>query len=172
MAETNNLPPAPVRQELLTGGVVASAWQTWFGQLYSKIGGIGANDFTPAFTTSGVAGTPAYSSQVGRCAKIGNVVVCDFAIALSSWSGSPTGNVFLSGIPFAFVNDTGSAIIGKFSGIDLGASHTQLGIIGSSGNKYATLWGSGSGLAVSASQLTASSLSSTAAITGTIVFTV
>ena len=77
-----------------------------------------ASTWTPAITTDGTAGTPAYTTQVGSYEKIGRHVVVRFNIVLSGWSGSPTGNVKISGLPFASANtasDFGRCAIDGFS---------------------------------------------------------
>lgn len=62
--------------------------------------------WTPAITTSGTVGTPAYSIQVGSYTRIGRIVVAQFSITLSGWTGSPTGNVAISGLPLASTSTT------------------------------------------------------------------
>jgi hypothetical protein len=77
-----------------------------------------ASTWTPAITTDGTAGTPAYTTQVGSYEKIGRHVVVRFNIVLSGWSGSPTGNVKISGLPFASANtasDFGRCAIDGFA---------------------------------------------------------
>lgn len=60
-----------------------------------------ASTWTPAITASGTAGTPAYSLQVGSYEKIGRQVTVRFAIILSGWTGSPAGNITITGLPLA-----------------------------------------------------------------------
>jgi hypothetical protein len=57
--------------------------------------------WTPAITTDGTVGTPAYTVQVGSYERIGRTVTARFFIQLSGWTGSPTGNVSISGLPLA-----------------------------------------------------------------------
>lgn len=55
--------------------------------------------WTPTITTSGTVGTPAYTAQTGDYTRIGRLVILQFNIFLSGWTGSPTGNVSISGVP-------------------------------------------------------------------------
>lgn len=74
--------------------------------------------WTPTVTTSGTVGTPAYSVQIGSYEQIGRQVVARFTITLSGWTGSPTGNVSLGGLPVAsanVANDYGGCVIGYYS---------------------------------------------------------
>ncbi|MGX1214904.1 hypothetical protein AB7M42_005169 [Bradyrhizobium diazoefficiens] len=57
--------------------------------------------WTPTITTSGTVGTPAYSTNNGVYEKVGNTVNVFFNIQLSGWTGSPTGNVSIAGLPIA-----------------------------------------------------------------------
>lgn len=63
-----------------------------------------SGSWTPTITTSGTVGTPAYSIQVGTYEQIGRQVTVRFNIALSGWTGSPTGSVFITGLPFTSAN--------------------------------------------------------------------
>lgn len=57
--------------------------------------------WTPAVSTTGTVGTPAYTTQLGFYVKIGTMVFANFSIVLSGWTGSPTGAVLISGLPIA-----------------------------------------------------------------------
>lgn len=63
-----------------------------------------ASTWTPVITTTGTVGTPAYATQVGSYEAIGRQVNVRFSIALSGWTGSPTGTVNISGLPFTSAN--------------------------------------------------------------------
>jgi hypothetical protein len=56
--------------------------------------------FTPVMETTGTIGTPTYSWRDGRYTKIGNKVFVEFGFNISSWAGSPTGNLKITGLPF------------------------------------------------------------------------
>jgi hypothetical protein len=80
--------------------------------------GYTAGSWTPVVTTSGTVGTPAYSTQIGTYEQIGRQVTVRFALILSGWTGSPTGNVLISGLPVAsanITNDDGVCHIGFYT---------------------------------------------------------
>lgn len=86
--------------------------------------------FTPTLTTSGTVGTPVYSIQVGTYERVGRQVTARFSITLSSWGGSPTGNVSLAGLPIASTsnaNDFGSCYFTTYNATGLAASNVGLG---------------------------------------------
>lgn len=64
----------------------------------------GVGGWTPTVTTTGTVGTPAYSVQVGTYEQIGRQVTVRFNVALSGWTGSPTGSVLIAGLPFTSAN--------------------------------------------------------------------
>lgn len=87
--------------------------------------------WAPAITTSGTVGTPAYSVQIGSYTRIGRIVVAQFSITLSGWTGSPTGNVSISGLPLAATgttNDSAACAISQYSVSGLAA--LNYGIVG------------------------------------------
>lgn len=78
---------------------------------------VSSGTWTPAVTTDGTVGTPAYTTQYGSYEKIGRLVKARFNIVLSGWTGSPTGNVAISGLPFTSTNtanDVGTANINQW----------------------------------------------------------
>lgn len=162
---SNNLPQPPLTSLVLNGNKFASSWFSWFGQLHKKIGGIGADTFLPTLSTDGTPGTPVYTTQYGRWQRIGNIVTINGVIAISSWGGSPTGNVTISGLPYKFIDAAACGFIGNFSGVDLGVSHSQLGFVGENGENYGYLYGSGSGSGVLASKIPVSGIGSPASLT-------
>lgn len=63
-----------------------------------------AGSWTPAVTASSTAGTPAYTLQIGSYEQIGRQVTVRFVIQLSGWTGSPSGNVTITGLPVPSAN--------------------------------------------------------------------
>lgn len=85
----------------------------------------------PAVTTSATVGTPTYSVQVGSYEQIGRQVTVRFTMILSGWTGSPTGNISITGLPVASsntTNDSGVCTIGNYNVTGLAASN--IGIAG------------------------------------------
>jgi hypothetical protein len=90
-----------------------------------------ATTWTPAVTTTSTAGTPAYTTQVGSYERLGRQVTVRFDITLSGWTGSPSGNVEISGLPVAAANtsnDYGTCAISNYAVTGLAASN--IGITG------------------------------------------
>lgn len=88
-----------------------------------------AATWMPAITTTATAGTPAYTTQVGSYEKIGRQVTARFNIVLSGWTGSPTGNIALSGLPVASANtagDVGTCHVVQYSVSGLAASNVGI----------------------------------------------
>lgn len=74
--------------------------------------------WTPAVTASSTAGVPAYTTHVGSYQKIGNFVEAQFDIVLSGWTGTPSGNVTITGLPLtstATTSDDGGCIITNYA---------------------------------------------------------
>ena len=173
MIATGNLPPAPSFDPILDKvGATTNTWRNWFGQIYQKIGGIGSSDFTPALSTDGTAGTVTYVTQSGRYTAIGTLRFVEFVIEISNWTGSPSGNVVIGGIPTAFLNQGSVGAIGYYNKITLGASHTQLGVVGEQNQTYAYLYSSGSGSGVLGAKVPVANVATTAKIVGGITFSV
>lgn len=87
--------------------------------------------WTPTITTSGTVGTPVYTRQVGSYEKIGRKVTVRFAIVLSGWTGSPTGNVSIGGLPFtatSTTDDRGGCVIYNY--FITGLAATTYGVTG------------------------------------------
>jgi hypothetical protein len=87
--------------------------------------------WTPAVTAAGTAGTPAYTTQVGSFEQIGREVHVQFTIVLSGWTGSPAGNVTITGLPSAATataNDNGGCVITQYT--VTGLASTNYGIDG------------------------------------------
>ena len=79
--------------------------------------------FTPTIAGSTTAGTATYVSQVGVYTKIGRIV--NFSITINYNSGTGTGNLTISGLPFTSLaaGANSSASIGAFVNVALSASH-------------------------------------------------
>lgn len=74
---------------------VASATSINFGQ--TALSNYTEASWTPTITTDATVGTPAYTAQIGRCERVGRQVTLRFSVILSGWTGSPSGNTFLTG---------------------------------------------------------------------------
>jgi hypothetical protein len=137
----------------LTGTLQAAQEPAHTGDCTNSAGSLALSCFattawTPTVTTNAVAGTPAYSVQVGSYEKYGKQVTVRFTVVLSGWTGSPTGNVLIAGLPFAATattNDNGWCSLGFYTVAGLAASN--FGLVGQ--------------VAVGASSLTLQSNSST-----------
>ena len=62
--------------------------------------------WTPVLQGSGTAGTFATSTATGKYTKVGNMVTLYCAISVASITGSPTGNLQITGLPFACITGT------------------------------------------------------------------
>src|SRR6185369_5017169 len=132
---------------------------------------IPTTSWTPTFTTDGTVGTPAYSFQSGDYIKIGNMVTARFGLILSSWAGSPTGNVLIGGLPFSPATTLGAGIFSKVDKINYGsASYTQLGLIPVAGARILNIFAFGSGSGVTSSFVPVSGVATTAGVFGQITY--
>jgi hypothetical protein len=98
--------------------------QTLGGGIVGRIGSAGS--WTPAVTASGTAGTPAYTTAVGSYVKVGSFIHAQFNIVLSGWTGTPSGNVSIIGLPFTSTtatNDDGGCLITQYTVTGLAASN-------------------------------------------------
>lgn len=113
-------------------------------------------NWTPVVTTDGTVGTPAYTLQVGRYEQIGRSITAHFTIQLSGWTGSPTGNVSITGLPSAQSgSDSGSCYISFYAITGLAvASYGMAGVIAPASSTI-TLYqnGNASTAAVTAAQM-------------------
>ena len=112
----------------LTGNVVVASGQ---GIDFSATPGTGTSEllndyeegaFTPTVIGTTTAGTASYASQKGVYTRIGNVVY--FSIAMNWNSGTGTGNLRMTGLPFTTRNDStlfNSVTIGVQSDLTLPA---------------------------------------------------
>ena len=82
--------------------------------------------WTPVIEGTTTAGTATYTTQIGRYTKIGNRVFVSFFVNYNSHTG--TGNMKVTGLPFAAVNlslfTAGS--FGAISGLTLPAGHVPI----------------------------------------------
>lgn len=89
-----------------------------------------AGTWTPAISTDATPGTPAYTVQVGSYEQIGRLVTARFSITLSGWTGSPTGNVTITGLPVtsaSTANDFGGCFVWSYVVTGLPASNFGIG---------------------------------------------
>ena len=85
-----------------------------------------SGSWTPVVTASSTAGTPAYTTQIGSYVQIGTFIHLQFNIVLSGWTGSPSGNVTITGLPFtstATTSDNGSCVVTQYAVTGLAASN-------------------------------------------------
>lgn len=68
---------------------------------------VAPTSWTPTLRGSGTAGTPTYTTQVGRYQRIGGVIYFMCKVVWTAISGSPTGNLIITGLPVTSVNTTG-----------------------------------------------------------------
>lgn len=91
-----------------------------------------ATSWTPTVSTDATPGTPAYSIRVGSYERIGRNVRARFTVSLSGWTGSPTGNLVITGLPVASANtanDFGVCTVSFYTVTGLAAS--SFGLSGS-----------------------------------------
>jgi hypothetical protein len=88
--------------------------------------------FSPTVIGDATAGTVTYFGRVGKYTKIGNLVT--FTIYLNWGSGTGTGNLQISGLPFTVAGGQHypAATIGKFSNLALSANNVVTAVCGSS----------------------------------------
>jgi hypothetical protein len=85
-----------------------------------------AGTFTPALQGSGTAGTWAYTTQLGTYIRIGNMVFFKLRVKPSSISGSPTGNLQITGLPYTSESTTDDVFTVMVTGVNWGTSMTQI----------------------------------------------
>ncbi len=123
--------------------------------------------WTPSFIST--SATFAYAQQVGSYTKVGNLVHCEFRLALSgSPGGTTTNGTIISGQPFtaATVSNLYYAFhIGHFFNINLDANE-QAGIAGQVGSQGTTIELKGMGDNVGEQGIQAASMGSAAEIRG------
>lgn len=89
--------------------------------------GIGGT-WTPVFAGTTIAGTFTYATQTGRWHRAGKLIYIEFDLAITAISVAPTGNMAITGLPFASGASAGYGPIalGFISNIVLPASKTQI----------------------------------------------
>lgn len=89
--------------------------------------------FAPTIEGSTSAGTATYSVQSGRYTKIGNQV--SISIDVSWNSGTGTGNIRITGLPFTNVSNNNAASFGFVDGISLTALNILQGYVAPSSSR-------------------------------------
>ncbi|MEK9896025.1 MAG: hypothetical protein VW518_06310 [Burkholderiaceae bacterium] len=69
--------------------------------------------FTPTLITTGTFPTVTHIQQLGHYTKIGRSVTVSLLIQINGYTGSPTGNASIAGLPFA-VSNTNSAMYSQW----------------------------------------------------------
>lgn len=170
---SGNLPPAPVRDPVISPeGVVGTTWRNWFGQIYDKVGGVSSVPFTVSLSTDGIPGAVTYVTRIGKFTTLATLRLIEVDIEISNWTGGPTGDVIISGFPEVLRSAGISGVVSTYSKVTLGASHTQLGIVGQNGQSYGYLYSSGSGAGVSRAKVPVANVATTARITANILYSV
>lgn len=110
--------------------------------------------WTPGLTTSGTVGTPTYAAaRVGSYEINGRLVTARFNFGTTAWTGSPTGNLSMTGLPFtstSTANDIGNCYFEQWGGVILASGYTFLGAQVPTGGTSPLLVQSGSGIASNA----------------------
>jgi hypothetical protein len=128
------------------GGSISTAFQNPSVIRCSNCNGVDFT-FTPTLTTSGTVGTPTYSAQQGRYTVSNNLLTLNLSIATSAWSGSPTGELEITGLPLFSSNSApiGMCAVSNYSGWTAQTGYTTMtGVIGQASNTV-YLYETGSG---------------------------
>lgn len=128
--------------------------------------------WTPAITTDSTVGTPAYTTRSGSYERIGRLVIARFYISLSGWTGSPTGNVSLSGLPLTSTSTTdqnGHGVISLYIVAGLASLNYSLTGTVSPSTTAIVLKQHGN---ASVSSVTAAQVGSTGLISGHVIYSV
>jgi hypothetical protein len=108
-----------------------------------------ASTFTPALFGSTGAGTWAWTTQWGYYVLHGSVCYVAICLNPSSISGSPTGNLRLSGLPFTVASHIPNQMLHVLaSGVNWGTSKSQIQVVLTAGETNGTFYGSGNDLAM------------------------
>lgn len=123
---------------------------------------------TLAIAGSSTAGTQTYSQQTAQWVRSGRSVTVSFALTLSALDVATAGNIRITGLPVACGSVQAGVALSGGGNINLTAGYTQ--IIGrvTSGQTYIDLFECGDNVAQSA--ITASQLTSTTTIAGTVTY--
>ena len=65
-----------------------------------------SGDWTPELQGSSTFGTFTYTRRVARYVRLGSQVWCGFEILINTVAAAPTGNLLMTGVPFAAKNTT------------------------------------------------------------------
>lgn len=99
-----------------------------FGPLAANVGrGFAENGpWTPVVSFTTTPGTQAYSTQVGRYLRVGNMVTLFASIVMSSKDVAAAGNLRITGLPFTPVTLTGYTAVGSCmaANLDFAAGYT------------------------------------------------
>jgi hypothetical protein len=103
--------------------------------------------FTPGISASITAGTPTYTAQLGRYTVANNMVTANLDVAISAWSGSPSGEVLITGLPFFSSNSTpiGTCAVSNYSGWTAQTGYTTMSAIVGQASNTVYLYETGSG---------------------------
>lgn len=129
-----------------------------------------ASTWTPTITTTSTVGTPAYSIQVGSYEQIGRQITVRFTITLSGWTGSPTGNVNIAGLPITsanVANDNGGCRLSNYTVTGLAASNISIAGEIAPNTSVITLTQASN---TATTPITAAQIGTTASLVGTCVY--
>lgn len=143
----------------------AGVWGPWKETAFTESG-----TWTPRIEGSTVAGTNAYSQQVGTYIKTGKTVHLNGRIAMTAKDPLLSGFLLIKGLPHAVTVSYESISISGMVGITLVSGHYGVGGYTSIGNNAIQLNSLGSG--VTGVQLTQAALSDNSLITFSLSYTV
>ena len=126
-----------------------------------------ASTWIPQISASGTAGTPAYTASTGTYEQFGREITARFNVILSGWSGSPSGNISISGLPFAMgntvPNDVGVCVITRYTVSGLASLNYGItGVVSSNTSQLSLYSNSNTG----STPLTAAQTGTTPTLTG------
>lgn len=124
--------------------------------------------WTPVIGGEGGQSGQAYATQRGRAIKIGSLVWAGFYAELST-EGTITGNLTISGFPWAAIDTTQRIAIGSVTGEALATNWVSFSLEMVAGATYAVVRGR-SAAAASDSSLTATDVGNTSLIKGSIIY--
>jgi hypothetical protein len=133
--------------------------------LATPLGVFTTGSWTPTLAFGGASTGITYSTQFGRFATVGNLVIASFAITLTS-NGSATGSATIGGLPVAsgsvVPQSAGNGIVAVYSGLSSLTGEPHLGVPASSSS--VSLLSAG---ASASAALTNANFTSTSAFSGT-----
>lgn len=91
-----------------------------FGGAGTTLANYQIGTWTVGVTGSGTAGTPSYANNEGNYVLIGNLCFVMFYLDVTTWTGTPAGDLRLTGLPFtvANVNPAGTGAISLLASIN------------------------------------------------------